>query len=197
MSKVTHTLNLYIMIINIFLYIASIVLFSIIIKDYLNDDYYKENITMIADFVFVSSYILLLLNTIIFGLYGLTFAIPYKLLIYSLTSLLFFIVIISMLIVGFLHRAFDLKSLGKLGWGGASCGGVSLLLLIISVVLSLIERKNIINEYTDTPLSQINENISEELYKNILSQSVNPNDKKLEEEYKRIINKSSSNSNNS
>ena len=197
MSKVTHTLNLYIMIINIFLYIASIVLFSIIIKDYLNDDYYKENITMIADFVFVSSYLLLLLNTIIFGLYGLTFAIPYKLLIYSLTSLLFFIVIISMLIVGFLHRAFDLKSLGKLGWGGASCGGNSLLLLIISVVLSLIERKNIINEYTDTPLSQINENISEELYKNILSQSVNPNDKKLEEEYKRIINKSSSNSNNS
>lgn len=197
MSKVTHTLNLYIMIINIFLYIASIVLFSIIIKDYLNDDYYKENITMIADFVFVSSYLLLLLNTIIFGLYGLTFAIPYKLLIYSLTSLLFFIVIISMLIVGFLHRAFDLKSLGKLGWGGASCGGISLLLLIISVVLSLIERKNIINEYTDTPLSQINENISEELYKNILSQSVNPNDKKLEEEYKRIINKSSSNSNNS
>ena len=185
------------MIINIFLYIASIVLFSIIIKDYLNDDYYKENITMIADFVFVSSYLLLLLNTIIFGLYGLTFAIPYKLLIYSLTSLLFFIVIISMLIVGFLHRAFDLKSLGKLGWGGASCGGISLLLLIISVVLSLIERKNIINEYTDTPLSQINENISEELYKNILSQSVNPNDKKLEEEYKRIINKSSSNSNNS
>ena len=102
-----------------------------------------------------------------------------------------------MLIVGFLHKAFDLDSLGKLGWGVASCGGVSLLLLLISVVLSIIERNQIINEYTNTPLSQINENISEELYKNILSQSVNPNDKKLEEEYKRIINKSSSNSNNS
>ena len=197
MSKVIHTLNLYIMIINIFLYISSIVLFSIIIKDYLNDIYYKPRITMIADYVFVSSYLLLLLNTIIFGLYGLTFAIPYKLLIYTLMSLFFFIVIISMLIVGFLHKAFDLDSLGKLGWGAASCGGVSLLLLLISVVLSIIERNQIINEYTNTPLSQINENISEELYKNILSQSVNPNDKKLEEEYKRIINKSSSNSNNS
>ena len=197
MSKVIHTLNLYIMIINIFLYIASIVLFSIIIKDYLNDPYYQTNITMIADFIFLISYLLLLFNTLIFGLHGLNFAIPYKLLIYSISSLFLFTVISVMLVVGFLHNAISISNLGKLGWSCASCGGFSLFLLLISVVISFIERKEIIKEYTNTPLSQINENISEELYKNILSQSVNPNDKHLEEEYKRIINKNRSNSNNS
>ena len=63
---------------------------------------------------------------------------------------------------------------------------VSILSTIITIALTIIERHSLLKQLSNTPLSQIDDKLSEELYKNILSQSINPNDKKLEEEYVRL-----------
>lgn len=63
---------------------------------------------------------------------------------------------------------------------------VSILSTIITIALTIIERHSLLKQLSNTPLSQIDDKLSEELYKNILSQSINPNDKKLEEEYMRL-----------
>lgn len=54
---------------------------------------------------------------------------------------------------------------------------------LILVILTIIERNDIFYELNTSPLSQVNEKITEALYKNIISQSQNPEDQALINEY--------------
>lgn len=57
---------------------------------------------------------------------------------------------------------------------------------LILVILTIIERNDIFFEFNTSPLSQVNEKITEALYKNIISQSQNPEDQGLVNEYLRL-----------
>jgi hypothetical protein len=57
---------------------------------------------------------------------------------------------------------------------------------LITAILTLFERKKLVEEIDSSPLSCIDECLTEDLYKNIISQSKNPDDHQLIEEYKRL-----------
>jgi len=60
------------------------------------------------------------------------------------------------------------------------------LFYFITSILSLIERNKILCEVRHSPYSNIDETLTESLYKNIIEQSKNPGDKSLREAYKRM-----------
>jgi hypothetical protein len=57
---------------------------------------------------------------------------------------------------------------------------------IFSGILTFNERNKLIKEMEFSPLTNIDENLNEELYKNIIKQSKNPDDPELLKEYKRL-----------
>ena len=58
-----------------------------------------------------------------------------------------------------------------------------IVILFLNFISSLIERCNLIQEIEESPLNYVDENITPELYKSILSQSLNPEDKKLKNDF--------------
>lgn len=60
------------------------------------------------------------------------------------------------------------------------------ILYLFTAILTLIERKNLKDEIKLSPLTVIDESLTEELYKNIILQSKNPDDIKLLVEYRRL-----------
>jgi hypothetical protein len=66
-------------------------------------------------------------------------------------------------------------------------------LYLCSCVLTYFERKKIIQEIASSPLVDIDETLTEDLYKNIISQSKDPDNHALQDEYRRLtINKTNS-----
>jgi len=59
-------------------------------------------------------------------------------------------------------------------------------LYLLSAILTVIERRNLLQEVNASPLTAIDESLTEELYQNIIQQSKHPNDDKLLEEFKRL-----------
>ena len=62
-----------------------------------------------------------------------------------------------------------------------------IILLIINFISCLIQRKQIIKEIKEAPLNYVDQNITEDIYNNILTQSLNPDDKKLKVDFKKKI----------
>jgi len=60
------------------------------------------------------------------------------------------------------------------------------IMYIFSGILTFNERNKLIKEMEFSPLTNIDENLNEELYKNIIKQSKNPDDPELLKEYKRL-----------
>ena len=184
MRKCIHSLCLYVLWFNCLLYISTIVMFVIIIKDYFGEEKYLHK--MIIDFGFIVSYIIMVINTILFGVYGVFFAIVLRLTIYSIVSSVFSLIMISFSIVCLIKSIWIMDKFDEIDLTCFVINCVSILSTIITIALTIIERHSLLKQLSNTPLSQIDDKLSEELYKNILSQSINPNDKKLEEEYVRL-----------
>ena len=58
-----------------------------------------------------------------------------------------------------------------------------IIIIFLNFISSLIERCKLIQEIEESPLNYVDENITPELYKSILSQSLNPEDKKLKNDF--------------
>ena len=184
MSKCTHSLCLYILWFNCFLYLSNIVIFAIIIKDYFGDERYIHK--LIIDFGFIISYIIMVINAILFGIYGVFFAIVFRLTIYAIISSVFSAIMLIFSVFCIIKKIWVIKEFDYIDMSCLVINCLCILCTIITITLSIIERHSLIKQISNTPLSQIDDKLSEELYKNIISQSVNPNDKKLEEEYIRL-----------
>jgi hypothetical protein len=59
-------------------------------------------------------------------------------------------------------------------------------LYLLSGIITILERRMLIRELHESPLLNIDETLNEELYKNILLQSKNPDDEGLVKEYRRL-----------
>jgi hypothetical protein len=60
-------------------------------------------------------------------------------------------------------------------------------LYTLTAILTIFERRAIRREIKDSPLLEIDENLTEEIYKNILQQSKNPNDHDLLQTYRQLV----------
>jgi hypothetical protein len=60
-------------------------------------------------------------------------------------------------------------------------------LYILTSVLMLLERKQIKTEIENSPLLDINDMLTEEIYQNIIEQSKSPEDNKLIEDYRKLM----------
>jgi len=63
---------------------------------------------------------------------------------------------------------------------------IKFILYITNFIFVFILRKHIIREEEESPLLSIDDHLNEDLYKNIIKQSQNPNDMSLHLEYNRI-----------
>ena len=63
----------------------------------------------------------------------------------------------------------------------------------ITIITSIILRNHILKESEKAPLALIDETLTEDMYKNILSQGKNPNDAKLVEEFDKMFNENTNN----
>ena len=63
----------------------------------------------------------------------------------------------------------------------------------ITIITSIILRNHILKESEKAPLALIDETLTEDMYKNILSQGKNPNDAKLVEEFDKLFNENTNN----
>ena len=60
---------------------------------------------------------------------------------------------------------------------------IEILIIFLNFISSLIERCKLVKEIEESPLNYVDENITPELYTSILSQSLNPEDKKLKNDF--------------
>jgi hypothetical protein len=60
-------------------------------------------------------------------------------------------------------------------------------LYVITALLTIYDRIKLIREIKNSPLLGIDDNLTEDIYKNIIQQSQHPNNPELLEEYKRLV----------
>jgi len=60
-----------------------------------------------------------------------------------------------------------------------------IVIIFLNLISSLIERCMLIQEIEESPLNYVDENITPELYQSILSQCLNPEDKKLKNDFQK------------
>ena len=60
---------------------------------------------------------------------------------------------------------------------------IEILIIFLNFISSLIERCKLVQEIEESPLNYVDENITPELYTSILYQSLNPEDKKLKNDF--------------
>ena len=58
-----------------------------------------------------------------------------------------------------------------------------IILLLLNIFLCILQRNKIIKEMKEAPLNYVDQNLTEEMYKNILTQSLNPEDQTLKLEF--------------
>ena len=66
---------------------------------------------------------------------------------------------------------------------------IQIIIIFLNFISSLYERKKIVEEIEESPLNYVDETITEDMYKSILSQCLNPEDKKLKKEFKKQLKK--------
>jgi hypothetical protein len=60
---------------------------------------------------------------------------------------------------------------------------------VLNLISSIYERNKLIKEIEESPLNYVDETITEDIYNSILSQCLNPEDKKLRKEFQKTIKK--------
>ena len=66
---------------------------------------------------------------------------------------------------------------------------IQIVIILLNFISSLFERNELIKELEESPLNYVDETINEDMYKSILSQCLNPEDKTLKKEFKKKLKK--------
>jgi hypothetical protein len=132
---------------------------------------------------------------VIFGIHSLYFKVPQRLVWFIICSLVIPLLIWILYLVDFLNdRTHDMKTL--IPYGMLRVMDLKQIIFILSFIKSgfyfssafvtIYQRKMILKELNQSPLACIDETLTEEIYKNIIDQSKNPDDNTLKTEYKRL-----------
>ncbi len=84
------------------------------------------------------------------------------------------------------ERVSEIVSLEKLIDNTYYLSFIKISLYLITLIFTCQEKKFLTEEIESSPLIEVDENLTEELYKNILQQSQNPEDNKLIEQFRKI-----------
>ena len=189
MNGKIHKTNYFLLFILFFLYGISLACEILYIKDYKDDDDKNK----LLFYFFIGDLIILIIIIILslcFGFYSLYFSSKEKLLYYVI--ILFIFLLLQSPILFFLYLEINEHLVEK--------NKIPILINFISIslqiffcilhsVLCIAERQMIIKEIINSPLNYVDENMTEDIYKNILSQSLNPEDKRLKENLQKFLNK--------
>lgn len=127
----------------------------------------------------------------LFGFGSLYFSSKEKLLHYIITLIFIFLSQSGMIIFLFLKKIYEDELINFISIG------IQVFFCLLNLILSIIERAKLIQEIKESPLNYVDENITEDMYKNILSQSLNPENAELKENFKKYISKKRNSSTNS
>ena len=177
MSECLKIINLFILFILIALYISSII--SEII--YLIEDEKKIIFTFYILLVDSIITLIVIILIIFLGFPSLYFLSVEKLFIFSIIKLFFLVEKIISFIILYLKEdiSFDYNIINIIFYIFSS----QIIILIISSILFLVQRRKLLQEIKESPLNYVDEYMTEDIYTSILKQSLNPGNSELKKDF--------------
>ena len=176
MNECLKMFNIILLFLLLILYICSIEfeLFFLILYNSKNITFYFS----INDSVFS---IIMIIITLLLGFSSIYYSSKGKIFIY-LIALLFFI-FEKIFFISILYKIEDIEF--KFTFINIIFFLISgqIILLLLNLFLCILQRNKIIKEMKEAPLNYVDQNLTEEMYNNILTQSLNPEDQKLKLEF--------------
>ena len=184
MNEILSIINFSLLTILILLYICSFIFEIIFMINYEN----KHLIIFIAFILDSSNSFIMIIITIILGFISIYSSSKDKLFVYIIISFIeFFITIIFLIIL--VNVIKDIDKSKVLIIIILIIYNIKILILFFNIISSIYERQKIIKEIEESPLNYVDETITEDMYNSILSQCLNPDDKKLKKEFKKKLKK--------
>lgn len=181
MNECLKNINISLLFILLSLYITSIL--SEIM--YLIDNNYLSKIIFYIILIDAIITAINIIITLLIGCPSLYFSSKKKLIIYIVN--IFFFLLIKILYFTYLYIkeniSFDYSIINIIFYTIS----FQIFLLIINFILCLIQRKQLIQEIKEAPLNYVDENMTEEMYKSILNQSLNPDNLELKNEFQKKL----------
>ena len=200
MNGKIHKANYVFLFILLVLYGTSLLCEILYIKDNKDDDE-KNELLYYSYIIDIAVLIIIIFLSLCFGFYSLYFSSKERLLHYVITLFIFLLIQLTLSVFLYFEINDTIISTDKIS---VKINFVSIslqiFLCLIHSILCFVERHMIIQEIKDSPLNYVDENITEDIYKSILSQSQNPEDKMLKENFQKFLSinrKDSINSNSS
>ena len=174
--------------------ICSIVINIIILKKSigLNNSFETiENESLIITILSLIQGIIAIISITTLGIHSLYFKILTRLLwfiVFSIIMILYFIVIMITTYIFEISKddnSEEIKDFIKLKRIMIFLCIVKIIFYFVSSVITWIERRKIIKEINDSPFNIVDEEITEQMYKNIIDHSLNPTNKNAKEEFNR------------
>ena len=179
MSECLKTYNIILLFILLSLYITSVI--SEIIY-FISSSENNKNIFIISLIDSIITIIIIPVD-IFLGLPSLLYLSKDKLFIFLIISFFFLLGKITISLISIIKEYFNFEF--KLINVVLFIIFVELILLIVSFILCFIQRYQLIKEINEAPLNYVDEYITEDMYKIILKQSLNPEDKELKKDFQK------------
>ena len=179
MSECLKTYNIILLFILLSLYITSVI--SEIIY-FISNSENNKNIFIISLIDSIITIIIIPVD-IFLGLPSLLYLSKDKLFIFLIISFFFLLGKITISLISIIKEYFNFEF--KLINVVLLIIFVELILLIVSFILCFIQRYQLIKEINEAPLNYVDEYITEDMYKIILKQSLNPEDKELKKDFQK------------
>ena len=179
MSECLKTYNIILLFILLSLYITSVI--SEIIY-FISNSENNKNIFIISLIDSIITIIIIPVD-IFLGLPSLLYLSKDKLFIFLIISFFFLLGKITISLISIIKEYFNFEF--KLINVVLFIIFVELILLIVSFILCFIQRYQLIKEINEAPLNYVDEYITEDMYKIILKQSLNPEDKELKKDFQK------------
>ena len=179
MSEILKTYNIILLFILLSLYITSVI--SEIIY-FISNSENNKNIFIISLIDSIITIIIIPVD-IFLGLPSLLYLSKDKLFIFLIISFFFLLGKITISLISIIKEYFNFEF--KLINVVLFIIFVELILLIVSFILCFIQRYQLIKEINEAPLNYVDEYITEDMYKIILKQSLNPEDKELKKDFQK------------
>ena len=184
MNEILSIINFILLTILILLYICSSI-FEIIFM--IKDE--KNNLLIFVAFILdLSISFIMIIITIILGFISIYSSSKDKLFVYIIISFIEFLITIIFLII-LVNEFKDRNNYKVLIIIILILYIIKIVILFFNIISSIYERQKIIKEIEESPLNYVDETITEDIYNSILSQCLNPDDKKLKKEFKKKLKK--------
>jgi len=184
MNEILSIINFILLTILILLYICSSI-FEIIFM--IKDE--KNNLLVFVAFILdLSISFIMIIITIILGFISIYSSSKDKLFVYIIISFIEFLITIIFLII-LVNEFKDRNNYKVLIIIILILYIIKIVILFFNIISSIYERQKIIKEIEESPLNYVDETITEDIYNSILSQCLNPDDKKLKKEFKKKLKK--------